>query len=124
MEINKIDCNKQQFLELKTKRFEYSLFNRTGYIKKLTFLSGLVPKVIQKIFGNSNFKFKGEFTNDTWIVEFKGSIFAIVSASGRGTTFETNSTDENIMAEFIDNIVTKFLSLDDPKIEILKIFLT
>ena len=124
MEISKIDYTKQQFTETNFKRFEFTLFNKKGYIKKLTFLSGLVPKVIQKIFGNSNFKFKGEFINDTWIVEFKGSIFAIVSAPGRGTTLETTATDEKILTEFVDEAVNEFLKLDDPKIEILKTFLT
>jgi len=123
MEINKINYTKLQFTEAKFKRFEFSIFNKKGFIQKLTFLSGLTPILIQKIFGDSNFKIKGEFNNHIWIVEFKNQQFAIISAAGRGTTLETIAEDKEIMCKFVDELISLFLNLSDPKIELLKTYL-
>ena len=122
--MNKIDFTKNQFKDADFKRFEYNILWKKDYIKKLTFLSGLVPNLIEKIFANSNFKWNGEYNNDIWIIEYKNSLFAIISSKGRGTTLETLTTDENLMFEFIDELIKHFINLNDPKIEMLKIFLT
>lgn len=105
--IKKIDCTKQQFSDRDFKRFEYSIIKSQWMDchEKLCFLAGLVPSVIRGVFGGSNFKV---FNNFVWIVEFRGSEFAVISASGRGTSFESTEMDDNILLEFIDEMVNIF----------------
>lgn len=124
MEINKIDWTLKQFQESNFERFEYKLFQKKRIFPKLTFISGLVPDLIQLLFGKCNFKIKGEFNNSIWILEFEEQLFAMVSAKGRGTTLETIGFDEKICSNFVDLLVSKFLALDHPRIQELKIFLT
>ena len=47
--MNKIDFTKNQFKDADFKRFEYNILWKKDYIKKLTFLSGLVPNLIDII---------------------------------------------------------------------------
>ena len=82
-----------------------------------------MPDLIKLVFGDSDFKYKGEYLCDIWGLEFQNQKFVIVSANGRGTTIESLQVDTDIIKSFYDSLVHKFTQLDNPKIEKLKIFL-
>jgi hypothetical protein len=115
--INRINITKEEYVNLPFRRAEYFIISYEGYIGNMTFVSGLTPKLIELVFGKSDFKYKGEYNCDCWGVEFKGEKFMIISANGRGTTIETLTSDKTIIKSFFDEILSQFSKVDNPKIK-------
>ena len=121
--IKKFNISREEYQNLKFKRAEYFIISYKDYIKNISFISGLTPKVIEILFGKSDFKYQGEYNCDCWGLDYNGEKFMIISANGRGTTIESLTDDKKTIGGFYTELLDMFLKLNDPNIERLKIFL-
>jgi hypothetical protein len=115
--INRSKITKEEYQKLAFNRSEFTIIRYKDYIKNLSFISGLTPKLIELVFGKSDFKYKGEYNCDCWGLDFNGDKFMIVSADGRGTTIESLTSDKKVISHFYDELLNLFLKIDNPDIE-------
>lgn len=121
--ITKFNITKEEYIKSSFDRAEYFIIRYKEYMRNISFISGLTPDVIKLAFGNSDFKYKGEYNCDCWGLYFNGEKFMIISADDRGTTIECQTDNEKTIKSFYTELLELFIKMNHPKIEKLKIFL-
>lgn len=116
-ELHSVSMSIDEYLKLNTQRIENTVY-LNDIISELSFISGLNPEHIYKVFGKHNFVFNGsEYRTNCWAFKMDEDVFIAVSAKGRGTTIESECTDKKQIVTFLNSFIEKMLSIKDEEIE-------
>lgn len=121
MQVRRQGITKKQFEALNSERVEYQIRD-PKLVGKMSVISGLVPKVIEPVYGKPDFSYKGEYIVKGWCFAIGTDYFFLFSAPKRGTTVESTTTkDKNKLQQFADSII-KDLGLEEQSARISKIW--